>query len=551
MKNKKIMASILTAMLCFGSMSVFAYDYEDELTYYQAHQTEQAIQTLAEKNILIGTENGMEPGREVSRAEALTLALRCFNVNAPHTNAAPFDDVSAAHWARDAVAYAKAQGWVDGAGDNLFMPDRAVSGAELCKMLLAVRGDADVSIDNIAALAVQSGLIQMQSEQELLEKAALTRGDTARLCVNALNIKTISKDAQQPSFSQKLAELTPDDENYCISPYSLKTALAMAANGATGDNLKELSDLLGIDDLSAFNKNLKEQTTRYSSDTKLTLETANSIWLNATDSFGNRFSDNFQKTIADYYDGTAHTTDREHVVNDVNGWVNEKTHEKIPSLLSPNDNQSAAYLVNAVYFLGDWQTPFEAELTRDDTFHTRSGEEKTIPFMHDTRNVRYYGDSHTQMIALPYKSDDESNPFSMYIAMSNSTHPLEEYIPQMSEQYVSVSLPKFKTEYTQDFTEMLQTLGLKNCMELSDGFSPMFSPANISFAIEKVLQKAYLAVDEKGTEAAAATAVMMAAAAAMPTDFPVPIPFNANKPFTYFIYDELAQETLFIGEYAF
>lgn len=550
MKNRKIIAGALATALCCASVGAYADEYDDMLEHFRTERAETAITQLSEKNIFLGTENGPEPNREVSRAEALTLALRCYGIKAPRTDNAPFDDVPLSHWACDTAAYAKSQKWVDGTGNNLFEPNRTVSGKEFCKMLLTVRGDTDININDVADLALSSGLLLFSSEQTLISKNALTRADTALLCCNALNINAVPQESMTPSFAQKLAELTPDDENYCISPYSLKTALAMTVNGATGDSQTELLNLLDIDDLDAFNQQAKEQTARYAGDTKLMLETANSIWLNQTDSFGNQFSKDFEKTIADYYGGEARTSNQDHIVDDVNSWVNEKTHEKIPTLLSPEHNQNAAYLVNAVYFLGEWQSPFEAERTNDDTFHMRSGEEKTIPFMHDVKNVRYYGDSHTQMIALPYKTDDKTNSFSMYIAMTDGSRPLEDYISQMTSQSVNIALPKFKTEYTQDFTGTLNTLGLKKCMEFSEDFAPMFDPATVPFKIDKVLQKTYLAVDENGTEAAAATAVMVAGTAAI-MDRPISIPFIADKPFTYFIYDETAQEILFMGEYAF
>lgn len=541
----KIIVCISAFILC---VSPIFSAYANGTSRYTEHiirtAEEDKAQSLAEKQIMVGTENGMELDRAVSRAEAVTLAMRTFEVDTKNSASESFSDVPESHWAHSSISYARANDWINGTGDNKFEPERTVSGAEMCKILLAARGDSNITHENAVQTSLISGLFSTEDDLAIASKTELRRGDAAALCNNALSINTIAE-FSVPTFAWNIKNLMPDNKNYCFSPYSIKLALAMLANGAHGSSQKEILDALGIDDLQTFNEQTKKQLSEYEK-SDATVEVSDAIWLNETYAGYGTFTDAFKNTIAEYYNGEAKTAGKEHIINDINSWVNKKTHEKIPTILSEKENNSLAYLVNALYFKDSWSEPFYEDSTKDDTFHTRDNKKKIIPFMHKMEQLKYYGDSHTQIVRLPYNDYQ----FSMYIAMSDGSKPLDSYIPKMTYRRVSLSVPKFKQEFGCNLIDMFEKLGINSCLKPSSDFSPMLRGIN-EYYVSNALHKAYIDINEKGTEAAAVTAIVMEASSAMPVSLPIYIPFTADKPFSYFIYDENMHEILFLGEYAF
>lgn len=203
-------------------------------------------------------------------------------------------------------------------------------------------------------------------------------------------------------------------------------------------------------------------------------------------------------------------------------------------------------LVNAVYFKGTWREQFKTNATAPDTFTSRDGSEKELDFMNQTGYFRYYEDDMVQMVRLPYEDRD----IAMYIAMPSArAADLDRYVEKMDTEYVKLSIPKFKIEYEEKLNDMLGELGMKQAFsDQNTEFTKMIDDYPLNIFIDKVIHKTYIDVDENGTEAAAVTAVINAAGSAMP---PEPVSFVADKPFTYFIYDEANGEILFMGEYAF
>lgn len=359
------------------------------------------------------------------------------------------------------------------------------------------------------------------------------------------------------SFEQGLLERMTDDKNYMISPFSVKMVLAMAANGADGDTKKEMLDAMGINDINEFNEYVQsfmeyiknaaqknEDKERY----KLPVfEVANSIWINRD--YGNgvpddiSFSDDFSKIIADYYDGESGVVGNDDKVSVINGWVSEKTHEKIPTLID-DDTDFLAALINAIYMKAQWQSQFSKGATWEDTFTDRNGKKSQIDFMHDTGYYNYYGDDEIRLIEIPYYGG-----LSMYVAMGDASK-FFDVRTDMESEYVSLSFPKFKTETSLQFNDILKDMNIKSAFSPTDAqFPNMLNPTPEFLWLDYVIQKTYINVDENGTEAAAVTmGGMTGAGSAMP---PEPIEFKANKPFTYFITDDETGQIFFMGEYAF
>jgi len=385
--------------------------------------------------------------------------------------------------------------------------------------------------------------------------------DTSKISDNSEDTVKISfSDAEDASsnFNEKLNQQMPTDKNYMFSPFSIKMALAMAANGASGATQKEILYTTGIADLDKYNAVAKRFINKYSQNEDgnseygdvwldhVILNVANSIWLN-TDYYKNvEFSSAYQKTIQDDYDGQITKVDPKNAVASINSWVSQKTNQKITQIASDSDFLAA--LVNTTYFKGQWGSIFESYDTKEGVFTDRNGKLNHIDFMNQTWYFNYCDSDGVQMVRMPY----QGSKFSMYIALSDDrTKNFEKNIANMTEKRVTIHMPKFHTEYSTSLKDVLPKLGIKTAFDTENAdFKSMFTTISQNAFISDVLHKSYINVDELGTEAAAAAAVEIGTSGVW-IDETKPIEFNANKPFTYFIRDDESGEILFMGEYAF
>ena len=370
---------------------------------------------------------------------------------------------------------------------------------------------------------------------------------------------------ENPSFALKLKEQMPTDKNYMVSPFSIKIALAMTANGGAGAAKQEILDTLGIDNLNEFNEHVKKfidgtntakkenvntEAAEAANDNEYGIkgkrlpefEIADSIWLNK-DYYGEfapdiAFAPAFTDIVEKYYCGTADIVGNDDAVETINSWISDKTRGKITNVI--NDYEFLATLVNTIYMKAQWTNQFNGAYTKKDTFTDRDGKETEIDFMHDNDYYEYYRDADTQMIRLPYNGG-----FSMYVVLGDSAN-FEAERENMERKMVNLSLPKWKTESSFGLKDILENMGIK--VAFRTGFEDMFVHEPEPVKIDDVIHKTYIDVDEEGTEAAAVTVVMMAGGSAMP---PEPVEFKADEPFTYFICDDANGEILFMGEYAY
>lgn len=335
-----------------------------------------------------------------------------------------------------------------------------------------------------------------------------------------------------------------NEKNYMVSPFSLKMALMMAANGAEGETQKEMLEAFGIEDIAEYNQKSQELINKYNSTEELKLNVANSIWLNKDIALNTAFNEEFKNLIAEYYKGEANEVTIENAVTTINTWVEEKTNGKIKDLI--NDPMFLGALVNTLYFKGAWANQFDDYLTEKEIFTDINGIETEKDFMNKTNRYSYFEDDTMQMIKIPYSGFKTA----MYIALPKKDGELDfkTAMENMSSEKVNVAIPKFKVEYSITLNDILKQMGIQKAFSGEAEFDKMFaSDAETSFYISQVLQKTFIEVDEKGTEAAAATAVIMMTSArpAQPEEIKE---FVANKPFTYYIRDEESGEILFIGE---
>lgn len=367
------------------------------------------------------------------------------------------------------------------------------------------------------------------------------------------------------SFDFDLLARMPRDENYMVSPISLKIALAMAANGASGVSRQEILDVLGIADLEQYNEDMAALIAAYNGNETVVLNVANSIWYNIgydqtngipSGADDGRFSKDFTAIIQGHYDGLAQTITNANGAKRVNDWISEQTNDKIKNMVSDDMvKDSLSFLVNAIYFKGGWQRPFRVESTRDHVFTSRDETIATIPFMNDTAFYDYYESDTLRMLAKPYQ---DSN-IRMYFLLPKGDAPLtqtqfDEGVTSMSSEEVFLSVPKFKTEYLhKNLVELLKGFGIRAAFDPDTAdFWNMYEdiPAEYPPYISDVLQKTFIEVDEKGTEATAVTIIEMATATSMAEPAPI-IEFICDRPFTYIIRDDNTGTILFVGEYAF
>lgn len=351
-----------------------------------------------------------------------------------------------------------------------------------------------------------------------------------------------------------ILKFMPDDKNYMVSPFSLKMAMSLAANGANGITKDEILTAFGIDNLDSYNTAAKELIERYEGTSSVKLNVANSIWLNK-DVAGKdiKFTDEYKKLVSEYYKGTASEEDAKNIAMKINSWVEKKTNNKIKNLLPEGDAKFLSVLVNTIYFKGEWAEQFEEYATKEEDFTDRNGKIEKTDFMHKTERYRFYEDENMKMVRVPYKGGKTA----MYLVLPTNEDKMDiaTALDNMNSYEVRLSFPKFKTEYSLSFKEILKHIGIEKAFEKWEAefdevmFKGVKEGENVY--VDDVLQKTFIEVDENGTEAAAATAVIMNKATSIGPGMEEIKEFKADRPFIYFIRDDVTHEVLFIGEYAF
>lgn len=421
---------------------------------------------------------------------------------------------------------------------------------------------ARTAVHNMLALGIMSGTdVGFQPREPYTKEQAVAV--IMRLYRLLQDQKPNCESTEAVRFADRLNALMPAGENYMFSPLSVKMAFALAANGADGKTQQEILNTLGINNLEEYNVYAKKLMELYSASDIIKLNIANSIWMNRSRSEQN-FSAEYQKKIEDYYKAAAKEVSDSDAVKEINNWVSQQTNDKIRSIISTPD--FSALLANAVYFKGSWKNPFsEEEDTAKDEFTDRDGTKSQIDFMHKTARFHYLNRDGIQAVELPYQnrsynSTDGENTnnksldadISMYLLMSdkdiNAGEFLYKNIKDFQNTKIKLSIPKFEMTFSTSLKDALQSLGIHTAfLENEASFSNMFDHGNMF--ISNVLHKTYINVNEKETEAAAVTAIVMETTSVQIPEPPLELKFN--KPFTFVIRDNSNNEILFIGEYAF
>lgn len=342
------------------------------------------------------------------------------------------------------------------------------------------------------------------------------------------------------------------DKNIFISPMSISSALAMAYNGAEGSTKEAMENALGFSGIDrvlvkeSF-KNLYAYLKKV--DKKIDLNIANSIWIKKGEKINNDYIKNTEKNFdarvseLDFSDPGS--------VDVINKWIKKETNGKIEKMLdSPIDPLIVMYLVNAIYFKGEWSEPFNPNITKDWTFHQYGGGEQTVKMMSRKDSYKFLQSRDFKAVRLPYGNGNTS----MSIILPDEGVDINEFIDNLDRDTwydirgtmrgdeVEVKIPRFTMEYgIKSLNDSLKSLG----MEVAFSETADFSGIRDYVCISEVLHKAIIEVNEEGSTAAASTVAAMTPAAAPVKE---PLTFIADRPFIFLITEDTTGTILFMGK---
>lgn len=364
---------------------------------------------------------------------------------------------------------------------------------------------------------------------------------------------------ENTAFAVELYQkLSPQEGNLFFSPYSLSVALAMTYGGARGETEAQMARTLHLSLLSQISTpafaEIDASLAELQKDGNVTLGLANAIW--PSNDF--KMLDTYSALLKTSYGATVTPVDykkTEEARTTINRWVESKTQNKIKNLIRPNDLSlyTRLVLVNAIYFKGNWVQAFDPAKTHPEDFHVSPNVTVIAPMMELKSEFAYAESDTLQALELPYQGDalsmlillpKPSVPISTVEAQI-SAEKLAEWKAALARKQVNVLLPKFSMTWgTIKLNDTLKTMGMIDAFELSKANFSGMSGNSRGLAVGAVLHKAFVEVNEEGTEAAAATAVTMIKASAMEAPASV---FKADRPFLFLIQDKRTGTLLFMG----
>ena len=352
------------------------------------------------------------------------------------------------------------------------------------------------------------------------------------------------------------AKLREKDGNLFFSPYSISTALGMTDAGARGNTAKQMAATLHFtqfqDMLHPVFGLVIKQINGDGKPRGYELYTANALWLQSD----YHFLPGFRKLIKGNYGAELREVDfkgaTEETRQTINAWVEKQTKDKIKELLKPGilDELTRLVLTNAIYFKGNWASQFKKEATRDEPFLVAADKKVNVPMMHQKADFKYFDTAKLQLLEMPYEGKD----LSMVVLLpkevdgladlekSLTMTKLQDWLDRLHKSEVEVALPKFQATSEFRLDKALIDMGMKDAFDIGKAdFSGMSSSRDLY--IKAVVHKAFVDVNEEGTEAAAATAVVMVD----PKGLRLTPSFRADHPFLFLIRDTRYGSILFLG----
>lgn len=395
-------------------------------------------------------------------------------------------------------------------------------------------------------------LLQIQCERGGAEaptaKTKLNCGDLPELCA----VTQAHTDFGLSVF-QAVNREADELDNLFLSPFSISTALTMTTNGARGQTLTDMMSTLKIGDmdLNAVNTAYQQLLQKLPElDEHVQLQVANSIWhrlgFPIKQSFLDMNINHFQSLVnaADFSDPAT--------VDLINAWVNEHTNGLIQSIVDDIPPEMVMYLINAIYFKGEWTRPFDPENTRASDFTREDGSkvntnlmsygETILPFFQNEQMMMAdlpYGDSVFTMTVLLPKEGYRVDELIDGLSLTN----WENWTSQLKDAKLHFAMPKFKITYEKELKPFLKQLGMD--IAFSPGQADFTNIADAELYIDGVMHKAFVEVNEEGTEAAAVTSVSVGVTSV--PSYPYMI---LDRPFVFVIRENQTNEILFLGKLA-
>lgn len=338
--------------------------------------------------------------------------------------------------------------------------------------------------------------------------------------------------------------------NLLISPTSISLALSLLYNGASDATKAEMTNTLELQglNLTDVNKSYQKLINILQTQEDVNLLIANSLWLKDNFAIQPSFLENNQQ----YYQAKITELDFElpEAKNLINNWVKESTQGKIDSIIDDIKPEDVLFIINAIYFQGKWQTQFNPDLTKTQSFHSANGQTSDYPLMTQQGKFAYYETDDFQIVSLPY---GQSGDISMYILLPQEEISLETFVSQINSQTWQewqkrledkqglIALPKFSLEDEIDLNNILQDLGMKKAFTNQADFRDL---TENKVKVSQVKHKTFLELNEQGTEASASTSIGISL-----TSLSINQPFQMiiNRPFLYLIQDNQTNTILFIG----
>ncbi len=338
-----------------------------------------------------------------------------------------------------------------------------------------------------------------------------------------------------------------NQENICLSPMSAQFAMAMVASGAEGKTKKEICDAMQLGDSANINSRrlLDDIATKTVWNEHGDVRIANSIWIKE----GFDVKQEFIDTNKEFFDALVESAEfNQETVKRVNDWCNENTNGKIPTIIDRFTDSDRMLLINALYLKAAWSKPFREENTTKQIFTTEKGEEIEVPTMAIRSNEPFYSDDMVSMVSKRLQGG-----YSMLFILPGEGVKCDEAAEYVAKDFdtllknmevcnVFLSLPKFTTDFSVSLKPILANLGITRAFGSKAQFGGISDEA---LFISDVVQKTYINVNEKGTEAAAVTVAVAGALSMRPPKTEV---ITFDRPFIYAIVKDNGNHVLFAGK---
>ena len=396
-----------------------------------------------------------------------------------------------------------------------------------------------------------STLINLSACAVKVQATDLMDGVTPREIAFSNNLDTYNPSVTD--FAVRLFKCSNENgESTLISPLSVLCALAMTANGAKGETLRQMESVLGMS-TEELNVYLHTYVKSLPQSDYYKLNLANSIWFTDDDAFA--VNGDFLQTNADYFGAELYKTPFDNkTLRDINNWVKIKTDKMIPKIIDKISPETVMYLINALAFEAEWMKIYEKAEVRDSVFTKEDGAKQSVELMYSNEG-KYIEDENATGFIKYYKG----SKYAFVAILPNENVTVEDYVNTLDgytlytllsnaeARNVEAAIPKFETEYDVEMSEILKAMGMTDAFDGAYAdFSGLGSFAGQNLYIDEVIHKTYIQVGEKGTKAGAVTAVAVnkTSAPAFPEEIKRVI---LDRPFVYMLIDCENNIPFFIG----